>query len=95
MTRAYRRGGRTVTAPGIELDQHEDVSRVLAMMATQAKGLRSLVRQATGGGSAPYRAATGLLKAVQALQQVLLGELDRVYGAQAPPMTRTRYCKKG
>jgi hypothetical protein len=95
MTRAYQRGGRAVVAPGVELDQHEDWSKLLMVMAGQARSLRGLLRRATGGSSPPSKAAAALLQAVRGLQQALLAELDRVHGEDAPMMTRTRYYTKG
>src|SRR5262245_46425244 len=97
MPHTARRRGRPATATlGLELSAHEDCSQVLSIMAQQAKGLRALVRQATGRSSAPGQAAHALWEAVQRLQAALLADLDARYGDDAAPWSiRTRYSTRG
>jgi len=61
----------------------------------QARGVRGILRRATGGASRPSKAAAALVQAVQTLQSTLLEAIDRAYGDEAPAMIRTRYVTKG
>jgi hypothetical protein len=81
--------------PGLGLEEHETLSHTLLIMSQQARGIRALTQQATGGRSRVSMAAVALTEAVAHLQETLLAELDRTYGDQAPWPTRTRYHAKG
>ena len=90
MTRAYRRIARP-TLPGIELSEHDNLSRALYVMRQQAVGIRRALKAATGRGSPPSQAATALVEAVRSLQQALLAEVETAYGQDTPAAIRTRY----
>jgi hypothetical protein len=76
---------------GLEVEQHDNLSRCLSAMRAQAHGLRALMQQASGRRSRLSVAAIALVEAVGHLQETLLAAHDAAYGAEQHPQVRTRY----